>query len=48
MYKCRLTYDEWKCILSKEQVGRRINSASFKGYIGLLAINKVQEPQISF
>lgn len=46
MYKCRLTYDEWKCILSKERVGRTVNSNSFNGYIGLLIINKVLEPQV--
>lgn len=46
MYKCRLTYDEWNCIVSKEVNGKRINRDRFKGYIGITEIHKVTCPQI--
>lgn len=46
MYKCRLTYDEWKCILSKKRAGKKIATDDFKGYVGLLDIYNVSEPQI--
>lgn len=46
MNKCRVTYDEWKCITKKERIGRVIDSADFSGYIGLLKIKEVTEPQI--
>ncbi|MBO5279575.1 MAG: DUF402 domain-containing protein [Lachnospiraceae bacterium] len=46
MYKCRLTYDEWKCILSKERVGKTVKTDFFQGYIGLLKINLVEKPQV--
>lgn len=36
MYKCRLTYDEWKCILSKERTGKTVDMPLLKGYLGLL------------
>lgn len=46
MKKCRLGYDEWKCIVSKEWYINRMDSELFKGYVGLLDIHKVTEPQI--
>lgn len=46
MYKCRITYDEWKCITKKERIGKEINNAVFSGYIGLLNIIEVTETQI--
>ncbi len=46
MYKCRLTYDEWKCIIAKGMNGKTINTAGFSGYVGLLNIFEVSEPQI--
>lgn len=46
MYRCRLTYDEWKCMLSKNRIGKRFETKEFTGYIGLLAIGEVSEPQI--
>ena len=46
MYKCRLTYDEWKCILSKNRIGKQVDMPQIKGYLGLLTINAVSEKQI--
>lgn len=46
MYKCRLTYDEWKCITSKNRIGKQVDMPQIKGYIGLLTINSVLEKQI--
>ena len=46
MYKCRLTYDEWKCITSKHRIGKQVDMPQIKGYIGLLTINTVSEKQI--
>ena len=45
MYKCRLTYDEWKCILAKSRIGKTVNTDKFSGYVGILDIHKVSEPQ---
>ncbi len=46
MYKCRLMYDEWKCIISKERIGKQVDTPTIKGYLGLLTINAVSEKQI--
>ena len=46
MYKCRLTYDEWKCIISKNRIGKQVDMPQIKGYIGLLTIDTVSEKQI--
>ena len=46
MYKCRLVYDEWKCMKSKEQKGKFIKTEDFVGYIGDLRIQEVSEKQI--
>lgn len=46
MYKCRLTYDEWKCILSKERAGRTVDTPLIRGYIGLLTIGQVSKEQV--
>lgn len=46
MKRCRLSYDEWKCIVSKELFGKRIESDVLKGYVGLIEIHEVSEPQI--
>ena len=46
MKKSRLSYDEWKCIVSKESRGKRIHSELVKGYVGLIDIKEVKEPQI--
>lgn len=46
MYRCRLTYDEWSCIISKNRVGRQVDMPQLKGYLGLLNINTVSEQQI--
>ena len=37
MYKCRLVYDEWKCMKSKEQKGKFIKTEDFVGYIGAVS-----------
>ena len=31
MYKCRLTYDEWKCIISKKRIGKQVDIPQLKG-----------------
>ena len=46
MYKCRLVYDEWKSMIKKSRTGMYENSADFCGYVGLLTIDEVSEPQI--
>lgn len=46
MYKCRLTYDEWKCIITKKRTGKTLDTEDFIGYVGILSINEVSEPQI--
>ncbi len=46
MYRCRLTYDEWKCMLSKNRIGKNFETEEFTGYLGLLEIDEVSEPQI--
>lgn len=46
MKRSRLSYDEWKCITSKDIFGKRINSELLNGYIGLIEIKKVSEAQI--
>lgn len=46
MYRCRITYDEWKCMKKKRRVGKVIRQADFTGYIGILDILEVSEPQI--
>ena len=46
MYKCRLTYDEWKCILAKKRIGKTVDTSEFSGYVGILNISEVSEPQI--
>ncbi len=46
MYRCRIIYDEWKCILSKSRIARTVDMPEFSGYIGLIKIHKVDRPQI--
>ena len=46
MKRSRLSYDEWKCIVSKNISGKRIQEDFFQGYIGLIEINEVSEVQI--
>lgn len=38
MKRCRLSYDEWKCIVSKNITGKRVQEDFFQGYIGLIEI----------
>ena len=41
-----MSYDEWKCILSKDLCGKRVDFDFFRGYIGLIKIHEVSEAQI--
>ena len=46
MYKCRVTYDEWKCITDKSRIGKQVDTPAYSGYVGLLNIYEVTQPQI--
>lgn len=46
MKRSRLSYDEWKCIEVKRLKGKQLDTDFFKGYIGLLEIEKVTEKQV--
>lgn len=45
MKKSKLSYDEWKCIVSKDMYGKKVYTEFFKGYIGLIDIKEVSEKQ---
>ena len=45
MKKSRLSYDEWKCIISKDIFGKTVNSELLNGYIGCIDIKGVNEIQ---
>lgn len=45
MKKCILTYDEWKSMKNKRRYGVDAHTSDFNGYIGLLSIDEVSEPQ---
>ena len=45
MKRSRLSYDEWKCIISKKQYGKRVSTDFFEGYIGFIEIQEVSEVQ---
>ena len=44
--RSRLSYDEWKCIKEKKIIGRNVKTDFFTGYIGIVDIEEVTEPQI--
>ena len=46
MKRSRLSYDEWKCILSKEMSGKTVHTDWLEGYIGLIEIKEVSKAQI--
>lgn len=46
MKKSRLSYDEWKCILSKKQKIELFNNEIINGYVSLILIKEVSTPQI--
>lgn len=46
MKRSKLSYDEWKCIISKNLRGKRINEDFFQGYIGVIEIEEVSKKQI--
>lgn len=45
MKRKRLSYDTWKCILSKEISGKHMGEEWFSGYIGLIRMQKVNGEQ---
>ena len=45
MKRSRLSYDEWKCIISKDIFGKMVNSEWLNGYIGLIDIKEVSKIQ---
>ena len=45
MKRSRLSYDEWKCIISKDIFGKTVNSELLNGYIGFIDIKGVSEIQ---
>ena len=46
MKRCRLSYDEWTCIKSKNLKRKQISTDFVEGYIGILEIEEVSEKQI--
>ena len=46
MKRSRLSYDEWLCIVSKDILGKTVNSELLNGYLGLLEIKEVSKAQI--
>ncbi|OPJ60572.1 DUF402 domain-containing protein [Clostridium oryzae] len=46
MKRSRLSYDEWKCILSKKQTIKLIRNETVNGYISLIDIKEVSIPQV--
>ena len=46
MYRRRTTYDEWKYNKEKNRVGKVMDTADYSGYVGILNIHEVSEPQI--
>ena len=46
MKRSKLSYDEWKCIETKKLKGKQVNTDFFRGYVGILEIEKVTEKQI--
>lgn len=46
MKRSKLSYDEWKCIKSKKIRGKNVITDFFEGYLGLIKIEQVTEPQI--
>lgn len=46
MKRSKLNYEEWKCILSKDLECKYVESDLLNGYISLLHIHEVSEPQV--
>lgn len=46
MKRSKLSYDEWECIETKKIKGRQVITDFFRGYVGILEIEKVTEKQI--
>ena len=47
MKRSRLSYDEWKCIISKDIFGKTVNSDLLNGYIGLIDIKALSKKDIT-
>ncbi len=47
MKRSRLSYDEWKCIISKDIFGKTVNSELLNGYIGLIDIKALSKKDIT-
>ncbi len=46
MKRCKLSYDEWKCIILKKISGMAVQNNFLNGYIGLIEIEEVTKQQI--
>lgn len=46
MKRSYLSYKEWKCITKKKMFGKNIKTDLFEGYVGVIDIEEVSEPQI--
>ncbi|WP_310601986.1 DUF402 domain-containing protein [Anaerosporobacter sp.] len=46
MKRSKLSYKEWKCILSKKQRIHNFNNEILNGFVSLLEIKEVTEPQV--
>ncbi len=46
MKRSRLSYDEWKCITNKKIKGKQVITDFFDGYLGIIEVEQVTEPQI--
>jgi hypothetical protein len=42
----RIDYDHWKCITEKKFSQKRLDEDQYHGFLGIIEINKVSEPQI--
>ena len=47
MKRSRLSYDEWKCIISKDIFGKTVNLELLNGYIGLIDIKALSKKDIT-
>ena len=42
----RIDYDHWKCITEKNFIQKRLDDDQYHGYLGIIEIIKVREPQV--
>lgn len=43
--KYRIDYNHWKCITKKSFYQKRLDGNQYRGYLGIIEIDKVSEPQ---